>query len=68
MFSIIFVLITWPTSDLVVWTSGDSPVTVMLSATVATFMVKSTFVELPTCTMAPLNTIVAKPESSAVTE
>ena len=60
-------VITWPTSEVVVSMRGTSPVTVRVSATVATFMVKSTVVVLATCTWTSLTTWVAKPLSSTWT-
>ncbi len=57
---------TWPTSEVVVWTRGASPTTVTVSACVATFTVKSTVTELPTWTGTALRTWLPKPLSSTV--
>ena len=67
MFSTIFSVITWPTSDVVVWMMGTSPVTVTVSATVATFIVKSTVLAEEPWTGAALRTWVANPARSALT-
>ncbi len=67
MFSTIVFVITWPTSDLVVCTSGASPVTTTVSERLPTFIVKSTVTEEATCTTMPLWTCVENPWISAVT-
>ncbi len=67
MFSTSRLVITWPTSEVVAWISGISLVTVMVSDTVATFMVKSTVDSLATRTSMSLITWVAKPVSSTLT-
>src|SRR5688572_31414241 len=66
-FSIMVWVMTWPTSEVLVWTSGTSPVTVMASATPPTFIVKSTVEVLPTWTVTPWWTCVEKPERSTET-
>ena len=67
MFSTSVAVITWPTSDFVVCTSGDSAVTLTVSFSPATFIVTSTLVEVPTWTCTSLVTTFAKPVSSATT-
>ena len=44
--------------------SGDAPVTVIVSATLATFSAKSSVIVWPTLTMTSLRSTAVKPDSS----
>ena len=57
---------TPPTDDEVVWMSGVSALTVIVSDTVASFIVKFRSSVCPTLTMMPLVSTLLKPESSVV--
>ena len=67
MFSTIFCVITWPTSEVVDWTSGVSPITSTVSVTAPTFIEKSTFAVSPIRTSTPFVTWVLKPLSDTLT-
>ena len=57
---------TPPTDDTVDSISGDAAVTVIVSATFATFSEKSIEIDWPTLTMMPFCSIVENPASSTV--